>query len=224
MTKCFWEGGVFEFPGPVRVLYAMPAKGRKRALWREVGGTDGHLSDDNLVLYQNGEEINYPFQYEYQDVGDVQVIQCIRVDTDPPVVWENSFSEYRIGSSLGLGSHGVRDEIARAYILESMHRAIVDDVEPEYGPANARVDLEAWIAVRESTWQSHQWIDLPLKNLTSVEQAIQKEYIRRYGRDPTEQSKISPMCSSPAGVCCGISWVGCDSAGRRSFCCQLAGV
>ena len=50
--------------------------------------------------------------------------------------------------------------------------------------ANARKDLEAWIAVRESAWRGNQWVELPITELTSVEKAIHKELICRYGHDP----------------------------------------
>lgn len=150
-------------------------------------------------------EVEYPFQYEFDEVGEEQVIRRLRVDTDPPVVWENPFHTFRIGSSAGPAMYGIsgKDEIARAYILDSMHRAIVEDAEPDYGPEDARMDLEAWIAVRESAWQNHQWIDLPIKHLTSVEQAIEQEFIRRYGHDPIKNPGALAAVQFPRG---GVLW------------------
>jgi hypothetical protein len=205
MTKCFWEAGVFEFPDHVKVLYEMPAKGRKRPLWWEIEGTHGHLTGDTLYLYENGREVEYAFQYEFDDVGDEQVIRRLRVDTDPPVVWENPFHLYRVGSSAGPAMYGVsgKDEIARACILASMYRAVVEDTEPDYGPANARMDLEAWIAVRESAWQDHRWIDLPITQVTSVERAIEQEFIRRYGHDPIKEPQALADVQFPGG---GVLW------------------
>tara|TARA_Y100000588_G_scaffold234542_1_gene248149 strand:+ start:116 stop:421 length:306 start_codon:yes stop_codon:yes gene_type:complete len=72
-----------------------------------------------------------------------------------------------------------KDEIARAFILDSLYRAVVNDTEPDYGPANARKDLEAWIAVRESAWRGNQWVDLPITEPTSVEKAIHKDLVCR---------------------------------------------
>ena len=121
------------------------------------------------------------------------------------MVWENPFYRHRIGSSTGPEEYGIsgKDEIARAYILASMHRAVTKDCEPDYGPANARIDLEAWIAVRESAWQNHRWIDLPLTGLTSVEAAIEKEYLRRYGHDPIKQPQALADVQFPRG---GVLW------------------
>ena len=205
MTTCQWEAGVFEFPDQVKVLYEMPAKGRKRELWWEIEGTHGHLSGDTLFLYEDGKEVEYPFQYEFDDDGNEQVIRRLRVDTDPPVVWENPFTSYSIGSSAGPAMYGIsgKDEIARGYILASMHRAIVEDTEPDYGPANARMDLEAWIAVRESAGQNHQWIDLPIKHVTNVERAIEEEFVRRYGHDPIREPGALANVKFPRG---GVLW------------------
>jgi len=205
MTHCFWEAGVFEFPDQIKVLYEMPAKGRKRELWWEIEGTHGHLSGDSLFLYEHGKEVEYPFQYEFDDVGEKQVIRRLWVDTDPQVVWENPFTSYCIESSAGPAMYGIsgKDEIARGYILASMHRAIVEDTEPDYGPANARMDLEAWIAVRESAGQNHKWIDLPIKHVTNVERAIEEEFVRRYGHDPIREPGALANVKFPRG---GVLW------------------
>ena len=191
-TLCKWEAGVFQFPGapgepgPINILYEMPTKGRRHVAKWEIEGTGGHLDGDALFLYRDLEEIEIPFRYDYEAVGDEQVISRLWVDTDPLVEWINPFVSYRVGSSGGARQYGVsgKDEIARACILDSLYRAVVDDAEPDYGHANARKDLEAWIAVRESAWRGNQWVDLPITELTSVEKAIHKELICRYGHDP----------------------------------------
>ena len=191
-TLCKWEAGVFQFPGgpgepgPINILYEMPTKGRRHVAKWEIEGTDGHLDGDALLLYRDLEEIEIPFRYDYEAVGDEQVISRLWVDTDPLVEWINPFVPYRVGSSGEPHQYGVsgKDEIARVCILDSLYRAVVNDTEPDYGPANARKDLEAWIAVRESAWRGNQWVELPITELTSVEKAIHKELVCRYGHDP----------------------------------------
>ena len=65
------------------------------------------------------------------------------------------------------------------------------------------MDLEAWIAVRESAWQNHPWIDLPIDHLTSVERAIEQEYILRYGHDPIKEPQALANVQFPRG---GVLW------------------
>jgi hypothetical protein len=67
-----------------------------------------------------------------------------------------------------------------------MYRAVTEDIEPEYGAANARADLELWIALRESARLGNVWVDLPIQKLTELESRIMTEYKRRYGHDPIE--------------------------------------
>jgi predicted dehydrogenase len=203
--KCKWEGGVFEFAGGQKVLYEMPAKGRPRKLHWEIEGTHGHLSGDTLVLYENGKEVEYPFQYEFDTVGDEQVIHRVYVDTDPRVEWVNPLIDYRIGSSAGPQMYGVsgKDEIARGIILAGMHKAVTEDTEPAYGQMNGRMDLEAWIAVRESAWRGGKWIDLPLTEETSVERAVREALTRRYGGDPVKDAKKLLGTTFPRG---GVLW------------------
>ena len=95
--------------------------------------------------------------------------------TDPPVVWENPYKQQKVSAT---------DDVAKAAILSSLHQAVTESVEPEYGAANARRDVELWIAIRESGEQGNGWIDLPLTDETNLERRIRTEYVRRYGGDP----------------------------------------
>ncbi len=208
-TLCKWEAGVFQFPnspgepGPINILYEMPTKGRHHGAKWEIEGTHGHLDGDKLVLYRDFDEIEVPFQYDYETVGDERVIRRIWVDTDPQVQWVNPYTQYGVGSAEGPAQYGVsgKDEIARACILDSMYRAVVNDTEPDYGSANARMDLEAWIAVRESAWRGSQWVDLPINELTRVEKAIHDEFVNRYGHDPiTDPGKLTDTTYIRGGV------------------------
>jgi predicted dehydrogenase len=210
-TSTKWEAGVFEFPGSpdsggnINVLYEMPHKGRSRPLFWEIEGTRGHINGETLVLYENEEEIEYPIQYQFTKVDGEQVIEKLYVDTNPRIEWQNPFMQYRIGSADGPAMYGIsgKDEIARAYILASMHKAVTENTEPAYGPANARMDLEAWIAVRESARQNHQWIDLPIEQETSIERAIREEFINRYGHDPVTDWPKLLTTTFPRG---GVLW------------------
>ncbi len=170
-----WESGVLEFPEGLTCLYELPPK---RPVWRrhwEIEGTDGYLSGDELVLYEDGAEVRYPIESMHKEVDGEQVLDCVRVNTDPPVVWENPYAEHRISGT---------DDIAKAAILESMYRAVTQDVEPAYGAWNARRDQELCLAIRESALRGNVWMDIPLEEGTQIEQRLHEEFRRRYGCDP----------------------------------------
>src|SRR5437879_6359348 len=57
---------------------------------------------------------------------------------------------------------------------------------PADGAANARRDVELWLALRESARRGNAWVNLPLDGPTELEQRLQAEYRRRYGSDPLE--------------------------------------
>ena len=206
MTRSFWEAGIIEFPDEVRLLYEMPPKGRQGPFIREVQGTHGYLPvDDRLVRYEDGKEVTYPFEREYEEIGGERVVSKLRVDTDPPVVWENPFKSYGIGNAEGIADHGWpgSDNIAKASILASMYHAVVEDAEPVYGVVNARRDLEMWVAVCESAERGNVWIDLPLTEVTQFERRIHDAYRERYGHDPIEDIAALTDVSFPRG---GVLW------------------
>ena len=124
-TTRWWESAVVEHEGDVTCLYEMPPGGARGSHW-DIEGTGGYLSGngmttDELVLYRDGTAERYPFVDVHEQAGDRQVLTAVRVDTDPPVVWENPFAGHGIGS--GLSAH---DDVAKASILNSLHRAVTE--------------------------------------------------------------------------------------------------
>lgn len=209
MTDTMWDGGLIRFPGsapeyPVHCIFEMPPK---RPVWRhswEVEGTKGYLGavstvvdgakghrqgeglvlDDPQTLQQLTDDFEagadqreraFPIEWIYGERGGRRVLECVRVNTDPPVVWENPYARYGICED---------DAVAKATYLESVYRAVVEGAPLVYGAENARRDIELWLALRESAWRGNEWIELPLTEMTSVEQAMLDEFERRYGCDP----------------------------------------
>lgn len=187
MDRCFFELGVFEFPNGVRCSYEMPPKGR---VWRrnwDVEGTHGQLYGDKLILLQSDadsdghdrphREVEFPIRSVVEETDGQPVLKELRVDTDPPVVWENPYAAYGLSAA---------DDVAKAEILMSMYRAVTEDVEPRYGAENGRRDLEMWIAVRESGIRGSEWIEFPLDQPTEIERRLTDAFRDRYGADPVE--------------------------------------
>lgn len=204
MTETMWDGGLIRFPGGVNCIFDMPPK---RPVWRHswdvegtkgflaalagtVDGAKGHRYGEALVLddpealqqltddFEAGSaqrERHYPIEWVYGERNGQRVLECVKVNTDPPVVWENPYARYGIWED---------DAVSKATYLESIYRAIVEERPLVYGPDNARRDMELWIAIRESAWRGNAWMELPLTEVTSVEQAMHDEFQRRYGCDP----------------------------------------
>ena len=183
-TTRWWESAVVEHEGDVTCLYEMPPSGARGSHW-DIEGTGGYLSGngttaDELVLYRDGKAARYPFVDVHEQAGDQKVLTAVRVDTDPPVVWENPFAGHGIGG--GLSAH---DDVAKASILTSLHRAVTEGRAPEYGAGEARRDLEVWIGARESALQGSRWLELPLVEQTELERRLHEQYVATYGGDPT---------------------------------------
>ncbi len=174
-TTRWWESGIIEFENGVTCLFEMPpAPGARSSHW-EVEGTHGYLSGSELVLFQNGSRVRFPFRDVYEEIDGEKALAAVCVDADPLIVWENPFKQYKISNA---------DDIAKASILRSLHRAVTENVEPAYGATNARRDMELWIALRASALRGSVWLDLPLTEETEIEQRVHTEYVRRYGADP----------------------------------------
>ncbi len=105
------------------------------------------------------------------------MLDHVYVDTDPPIIWSNPFRRYGVSGT---------DQIAKASILRSIHRAVTEDTDPEYGAMNALLDLELCVAVYESGLHDGKWVNLPIQGITEVESRIHEEYRSRYGHDPVK--------------------------------------
>ncbi len=169
-----WEAGIIEFPG-LACLYEQPPKNRPwRRNW-DIEGMGGVLTGDLLLRYEDGREQPYPFETVTTEVNGQPVLEAMRVTTDPPVEWRNPYVRYGISDM---------DDIAKAAILESMYCAAAQGADPVYGAENARRDQELWIALRESALHGGEWIELPLREVTSLEERLHDAFRRRYGCDP----------------------------------------
>jgi predicted dehydrogenase len=166
LTTAPYELGLIEFAGGAICVYQQPLHPHKRNHW-DVIGRRGAIIGDELILVDDGKRQVFPIRS-----GGERVM----VETDPPIIWENPFQNLAVGPE--------PDDIARAEVLLGMHRAITAGGEPSYGAANARMDQEVLIAIRESALRDGTWIDLPLRETTEVERRAHDQYHQRYGHDP----------------------------------------
>ena len=176
-----WEVGVVEFENGVSLVYELPT--RRRGNYWEIDGTEGAIVGNELLLYRETGTETYPIQTVTTEINGGPIVDHARVDTNPPVIWENPLKAFGLADS---------DDVARGAELHSIYRAIVEGVEPEYGAVNGRTDQEILIAIRESARNDGKPMDLPLTEITGHEEDLHREYRARYGVhpfDPIEKQK-----------------------------------
>lgn len=170
-----YEHGLIEFANGAVCVYQYPLQPHYRNYW-DVLGTTGAIIGNDLILTRAGERQVFPIRQEIDESAAVPSLTRVYVETDPPIVWENPYRDLPIGAGA--------DDIGRADILAGMCRAIGADTTPAYGAANARLDQEVLIALRESARDDGAWVALPLAGVTAAERELHEEYARRYGHDP----------------------------------------
>lgn len=168
-----WDCGVVGFDSGVSLLFESPPRARMTRRW-DIEGDRGQISGDALYIGGESGFAHHPIRTEYTQIGGEKVLDHVRVDADPPVVFENPHRRYRAGDA---------DEVARMDLLLGMHRAIVQDTAPLYGPENAKCDIEILYAMRESARLGKGWVDLPLTVPTELERRIEAAFVKTYGRD-----------------------------------------
>ena len=178
-----WDHGLVKFASGVVCLFEKPPRifpSARHAFpvgW-DVEGTRGHVSGNRVTLYRDGRTTE--ITEHYREAGGERALDSMRVELDPPLVWENPFIRYGIGDP---------DDVAKANILVGLHRAITEGGAPPYGARNGLRDWEICLAVRESARLGNRWVSLPLDGPTELEQRIEAEFVRRYGLDPIEETE-----------------------------------
>jgi predicted dehydrogenase len=125
-----------------------------------------------LYVIEGNEARAYPMQEEVRQYNGVRVPLRFYVETDPPVVYENPFAAYGVTA----GEIAVADELA------SIHRAVAEGREPEYGAAAGRHDQEIVIALHESSRLGRP-VELPLRTLTGYEAELHERFRAEHGYD-----------------------------------------
>jgi len=190
LSESRWDHAVIEFESGVVCLFESPPRGRMSRRW-DIEGSEGQLFGEELYIGSQSEFESFPFITEYTQVEGDKVLEHVRVDTDPPVVFDNPFKDYRADSA---------DEVARMQLLVGFHEAITQDAEPEYGAPNARKDIEILLAMRESARLGSRWVDLPLTEETELERRLEEEFRAMYGHDASEVEALVDVPFPQGGV------------------------
>ena len=190
VTEDVWDFAVIEFENGVVCLFEDPPRGRMSSRW-DIQGSKGQIVGNELYIGSLSKYEHYPFKYEYTTIDGEKVLEHVRVDTKPPVVFENPFKCYRASDD---------DEVARMELLVGFHKAVTENSEPAYGPHNARRDLEILFAMRESARRGNVWIELPLNEITELEKKLHEEFRKIYGHDPQDVEALASVPFPRGGV------------------------
>lgn len=180
-----WEHALIEFENGVIGIHEQVNNWLspfRRDLPRRLGvdASKGFIYENDVYIFeggQNGESHHYPIRTETVDVDGIEVPTYYKIETDPPVIWENPYTAYPVGDA---------DGIARIDYWHSLYQAIVENTEPNYGAFEARKDQELPIACRESARQGNMPVELPMQSVTTYEERLHSEYQEKYGNHPLQ--------------------------------------
>ena len=161
-------------------LYHGRALGRKSKTLFQVDGTTGTIVEDEVHITTEEQRLNggratvYPIQTVTRSVDEMQVLERMEIASDPPVVWENPWPQYKTSP----GGLAIVEE------MDSIALAVLEDRPTRYDGLRARQDIEVQIASEESGRLGRKPIDLPLQAVTGYEQDLLDQFRRQYGCDP----------------------------------------
>lgn len=186
-----WTMGIVDFDNGVlgiqiysNVTHAGSLGRGQLRIW-QIDGTSGSIVDEVVHVVPSADlhdgARSRPVQPEraVRTEDGVDILEAIRLPgTD--IAWESPFARYSL----------TERQVAIADELLSIARAVCEDLEPEYGPARARLDQEMNIAMLESATRDRQPIHFPLSAPTTYEQAIHASFAEKYGHDAEDVESL----------------------------------
>ncbi len=152
-----------------------------------VEGTDGFVVTGNgspnmLRRVEEGRAVDYPLKVETKRIGEYDVPQRFYYETNPPIEWINPYNDRVLDHPKS--RTGGYDGIGRAYELDSIHRAVTENVEPVYGLQRARRDQELSVIITEAAR-----LDTTLPGKLPSEDTVweaerHEEFRQTHGSDP----------------------------------------
>ncbi len=181
-----WTMDLVEFEtGALAVMSYSPiyhgrALGRKSKTLFQVDGTTGTIVEDEVHTTTEAQRLNggratvCPIRAQTREMDGVPVLVRMVVETDPVLVWKNPWPQYKTPP----GGLAIVEE------MDSIARAVREDLPTRYDAQRARRDIEIQVAVEESGRTGRKPMDLPLKEPTRHETELLKKFERDYGCDP----------------------------------------
>ncbi len=164
-----FEAAIIGFQNGVHCLYEGYPAAALPSRW-QLECSDGVLLQDAILL--GDERKRFEFATEYCQINGRRVLDSIRIQTDPPIVWENPYKHIPAEDN---------DEVARIDILRSLYEAAAHGKPTQYPPEEAWIDQGAWVGLRQSALAGGQRTDLPIRQPTDFGAQLEKAYQDLYG-------------------------------------------
>lgn len=134
----FFENGALGFSHFSSLTFGSPLRNINST---EFYGEKGMAVGEQLSILKD-KHSNRPINIKRMtcSVDGMEVLDKFVADTDPEIIWDNPFKNYRMSDGM----------ITIASELASIMKAVHDDVEPEYGAVNGRIDRQIDLAITES--------------------------------------------------------------------------
>ncbi|HGJ64934.1 TPA: Gfo/Idh/MocA family oxidoreductase [bacterium] len=144
----FFENGALGFSHFTNLTWGSPLRGISST---EFYGENGMAVGDKIFMLKDKDDkkqIN--IQRLTCNVDGMDVLDKFVADTDPEIVWDNPFKKYKISDGL----------ITIASELASIMKSVRENVEPEYGAFNGRIDRQIDLAISQSHREGNIPIDI----------------------------------------------------------------
>lgn len=134
----FFENGALGFSHFTSLTFGSPLRGVNST---EFYGEKGMAVGSQLFVLKD-KKIRHPINIKRVtcNVDGMDVMDKLVANTNPEVVWDNPFKNYRMSDGM----------ITIASELSSIMKAVRENVEPEYGAVNGRIDRQIDLAISES--------------------------------------------------------------------------
>ena len=134
----FFENGALGFSHFPSLAFGSPLRGVSST---EFYGEKGMAVGDQLFVLKD-KQTRQPVNIKRVtcNVDGMEVLDKFVADTDPEIVWDNPFKNYKMSD----GMINIASELA------SIMKAVREGVEPEYGAVNGRIDRQIDQAISES--------------------------------------------------------------------------
>jgi len=144
----FFENGALGFTSFTSLTFGSPLRSMN---YTEFYGEKGTAIGEQLFILDDN-QARRPINIKRVtcNVDGVAVLDKFVADTDPEVVWDNPFSNYKMHDGM----------ITIASELASIMKAVREDVEPEYGAMNGLIDRQIDLAITVSSRNGNVPVDI----------------------------------------------------------------
>jgi predicted dehydrogenase len=155
--------------------------GRKAVGISQIDGTQGTIIDNTVYYtlpadYESG-AVATPYQPQYitREGNGAPILDRIVLELpDQTIAWENPYADWGVGEGKGLG-------VDMADQLMSIANAVLNNTDPTYGAAAARLDQEMSLAASESALLNKQPLFFPLRTPSQAEEGLHERFKAAYG-------------------------------------------